>query len=351
MFGLKAKGKPLLEKTDQHQLSEYITAVAWSSKGILGASSAAGEVLLWKAGEATEILQKSDQSIDCLEFSQDGQFLAASGQDGKVRVWDEKAKLILTLDNCPKWVDQLSWCPNSHLLAFSLSRYVQIWDASTQELLTTLNFADSSVLGLSWHPSGKYLAVCGNLGAKIWDCQDWDNDPYMLETPAASTAIAWSLDGRYLASGNLDLTTTVIEWNQPGNPWVMQGFPGKISHIAWSQSLNGNNPLLATSSAEGIVVWKKKAKNEQGWSPKLLDIHEGKVQGIAFQPQSLLLASIGDDGWLCLWQQAKQLQQVLQEPQDRFSCVAWNPQGDLLATGSQDGGLTIWSKASRAQGF
>ena len=48
MFGVGVKGKVLFQHQWRENLSEYITAVAWSPDGFLAASSAAGEVVLWQ---------------------------------------------------------------------------------------------------------------------------------------------------------------------------------------------------------------------------------------------------------------------------------------------------------------
>ena len=48
MFGVGTKSKVLFQQNWQGSLSEYVTAVAWSADGLLAASSAAGEVVLWQ---------------------------------------------------------------------------------------------------------------------------------------------------------------------------------------------------------------------------------------------------------------------------------------------------------------
>lgn len=332
-------------------LSEYITAITWSSQGILAASSAAGEVVLWQNDSLTFLLPSNPQSqaIDCLDFSPDGKFLAAGGQDGKVRIWqihqETKTELITTLENAPKWVDKLSWSPISNQLAFSLGRYVQIWDAKVQSIVTTLAFEASSVLEMSWRSNGDRLAIAGDRGAKVWNAKDWDEDPYIVDLPAASIAIAWSSNGRYLASGNLDYTIAVLDWGNP-HPWLMRGFPGKIRHLAWSNSFSSNTPLLAASSVEGVVVWMKEKNDREGWNARVLDLHNGIVRGLAFQPNSLLLASAGDDGCLYLWEKAKRVGQILNGAEG-FSCLAWHPSGEQLAAGGQQGELLVWQKYSK----
>jgi WD40 repeat protein len=358
MFGVGTRGKVLFQPKWQGNLSEYVTAVAWSPDGILAASSAAGEVVLWQDDNLLTLLPVGLASIDCLAFSADGKFLAAGGQDGKVRVWEissdslveDRANLIATLDNAPKWIDKLSWNPNCHQLAFSLGRYVQIWDADTQTIVTTLPFTNSSVLDLAWQPNGANIAIAGDGGVKIWDTNNWDDDPYLIEMPSASIVTAWSSDSKYIASGNLDNTITVLEYGS-SHPWVIRGFPGKISNLTWSQPLSNNTPLLAASSVEGIAVWKKAAKDEDGWNADVLTLHDGKIQALEFQPNSLLLASAADDGWLVLWTKAKQVGQILEGGKHSFSCLAWDRNGQQLAAGSQNGELLVWLESKRGKGF
>jgi WD40 repeat protein len=59
------------------------------------------------------------------------------------------------------------------------------------------------------------------------------------------------------------------------------------------------------------------------------------INAIAFAPNSLLLASAATDGWLCLWNKAKQVYQILTGVTDGFSTLAWHPQGKFLAAGGE----------------
>ncbi|MGK7875918.1 MAG: WD40 repeat domain-containing protein [Xenococcaceae cyanobacterium] len=331
----------------QGTLSDYVRAIAWSPNSrILAASSAAGEVALWESDQLSLLQQGDNQSVDCLSFSHDGQFLAVGGQNGSVKIWHlqpEKIQLVSTLENAPAWVDQIGWSPVEHLLAFGVGRQVQLWYAETGEVSKTLDFEASSVLGIAWHPQGKFLAVCGHGGVKVWNREDWDADPYLLEVPGASIGAAWSADGKYLASGNLDRTISLLEWNNPP-PWLMQGFPGKVSKIAWSDSLTKNgSPLLASACMEGIAIWEREPLTGENWQNYVLEKHEGFIQAIAFQPGSFLLASAADDGRVYLWHQAKQVSQTLKGANRGFSCLAWNFHGQQLAAGGQSGELLIWA--------
>lgn len=357
MFGVKAKTQGDFQPHWQGTLSDYVTALSWSPNGqILAASSAAGEVTILSlaTSQITVLQAERARSTNCLSFSHDGQFLAAAGQNGQVKIWriqPDSAELISTLENGRDWVDRMAWSPTQNQLAFSLGRFVQVWDSATHDIATTLNFDSSSVLDLVWHPDGKRLTIAGYQGIKIWRSDDWDDDPYLLQLDSASVAIAWSLDGKYIASGNMDRTLTVLEWENP-SPWVMRGFPGKVSHLAWSSATTKLGvPLLASTSVEGLVIWEKQEDERVGWDGRVLEQHENVLQSIQFQPNTLLLASAADDGWVCLWNQAKQLAQILDGAPRGFSGLSWHPQGQYLAAGGQNGELLIWSKVMRGQGF
>jgi len=332
------------EKAYSGTLSDYVTAIAWSPTGTdLAVTSAAGEVVLWQDGNLTTLQTGKSESVDCVAFSHNGQLLAVGGQDGQVKIWRDN-ELIATLENSPAWVDKLAWSPHRNWLAVGLGRKVLVWDADTRETIVQLNFEASSVFGIDWRCDGQYLAIGGYRGVKVWNCQAWNDKPYILDIPTATLAIAWSPEGKFLAAGNLDQTLVVVEWNNP-EPWVMRGFPGKIRQLAWSQPASSQGaPLLASCSVDGVIVWEKQTDDSLGWEARVLTNHVDVIHAIGFAPKSFLLASAGADGWICLWQDASQVSQILTGVSSGFSCLAWHPQGRILATGGDNGELIIWSK-------
>jgi len=334
-------------------LQEYITALAYSPDGtFLATGTAGGELILYRQQESIKLLGITEQSLDCLAFSPDGNYLAAAGQDGHLRVWQmTDQQLIIDLDQSPRWIEHLDWSRDGKSLAFSNGRYVQVWDVAADQVITTLNFGESSVLGIAWHPTADLLAIAGYQGVKIWQATDWDEDPYHLNIPSATQVIRWSAEGKYLAAGNFDQTLVVLEWGNE-NPWVMQGFPGKVRSIDWSP-INAKNdaPLITCASAEGIIVWEKESGKQTGWSGRVLEGHLAKVTNVAFQPHTTLLASGGADGQVCIWNKAHKLGQSLPGGKLEISCLAWHPQGTEIAAGTDEGQLLIWNQTTEGQGF
>ncbi len=352
MFSLK--NTISFDPHSSEKLSEYVTDLKWSKEGYLAASSARGEVLVYN-GHANLILSPTDtqgQPIDCLGFSRDGQFLATGGQDGKVRIWQiiPQLSLVHNLELGNYWIEHLAWHPSQNYLAVSLGRYVQVWDGVSGEILFTLAFESSSVLDLAWHPQENQLAVAGNGGIKVWNLENPEDDPLLLETLAAATRITFSPDGEYLAAACLDYTVLVWRWGNQA-PWRMTGFGRKVRHLAWSSQKSKYAPILAVSSYRDIFVWKKEATDEEGWISRGLSLHHGIVVDLQFHPHSLLLASVGEEGALLLWNKGQKLAQRLTSVSDGFSCLNWHPSGEKLATGGEDGEVIIWLKSSRGKGF
>ena len=338
--------KKQLKLTEKHQLSEYITDLAWSSAGNLAIITAAGEVAIWREKNLNLLTSPDSYGLSCVGFSHDGQYLAVAGQKGEVQIWQDAEKYfkqVAALNHQKAWIDSLAWHPTENFLAFAVNRQILIWNANIQTIITTLDFADSSVFNLAWHPQGNLLAASGHGGVKIWHSGDWMKKPVLLQVPGASLDCAWSSDGTYLASGNLDRTISLLHWEHPP-PWLMQGFPEKVSQVTWSK--DNVQPLLAAACQEGISIWQYE---QNKWRSYILQ-HDKTVKAIAFAPNSSLLASAGDDGYIKLWQ-GKKTTQSLHKANNGFSCLAWHPQGKYLAAGGQNGELIIWQQSTSGKGF
>jgi WD40 repeat protein len=359
MLGLKSTARQTWKKSWQHQLTEYVTQITWSPDGeMLAACSAAGEIIVQVFSDNLALsplyLATAGALIEQLAFSADGRFLASGDQAGQVCIWERQKHQLLplmTIDRSGCWIEQLRWHPTEPLLAFNIKHTVEVLQVTTQSLVAKLDFENSSVLCLAWHPINGLLMVGGYQSIKIWDSYNWQSEPVIVSIASASLTIACSPDGQYLASGNLDRTITILEMaNANPNPWMMSGFPGKISHLAWSSILpTATDALLASASAEGIVIWQRNALF--GWKEHILDHHEQAVKAIAFQPQRQQLASAGSDGALNIWDDDKNLACTLTDAREGFSCLDWHPWQQSLAAGGSQGELFVWSQILSGRGF
>jgi WD40 repeat protein len=326
----------------QGQLSEYITALAFSPLDRFWAgSSAAGEIVtIDRSGEIAHLQSADGRAIADLKYSDDGRWLAAGGEAGVVKFWslDNQPQLTGTV-SVPSWVEGMTWHPMTPQIAVSSGNHIGIWDAPTQAKIAHLIFAPSSVFDLAWHPSGEYLAVAGYRGVQIWAQDDWTTPLVTLPVATASIKIGWSVEGSYLAAANLDRTISIWDLEQPEDPWIFQGCPGKIRQLVWSQA--NLQPFLAVATGTEMALWEFSNAN---WTGKLLSGHEDAVTAIAIHPHYPLIASAARDGEICLWGTDGSVIQVLEvpEPIGRFTNLGWNATGSLLVAGDENGRLVIF---------
>ncbi|KPQ31470.1 MAG: WD40 repeat [Phormidesmis priestleyi Ana] len=349
--------KPLLDLTIDRSLSEYITALVWASVGnTLAIASAAGEVVLWQDFQETILKEASGTSVDVLGFSGDGQWLAAAGQKGKVTVWrlsSHSPEPVNTWIWGSAWIDRLQWHPHQPWLACNCGKAVHIWDVDLDKTVATLELP-ATVQDLGWSPDGHHLAVSARQRVHIWETSRWRSPQHEWEMMAASQNLQWSTDGAYLASANQDNSVGVLTWdnvpalkhesttNSADLPALLRGFPGKVRQLAWADISDSNrSPILATATRDLVAMWI--LIPDEGWQSWLLDLHQGTVLDVAFQPQTCLLASLSDRGWILLWQAAVEPVQILEGATEGFSCMAWHPTGEYLAAGGQRGEVLVWT--------
>lgn len=348
--------KSIVELSAKETLSDYVTAIAWSPVGnLLAVASGAGEVCLLKDFVGLSLCPPTGQSVDALAFSWDGKWLASGGQDGNITLWQmepDVPKIADTLECGSTWVDRLDWNPTCNYLAFNRGKTVQIWDADRAEEVTRL-VGVASPQDIRWSPDGKHLAIAVKSNIHIWNAHNWNERLYQWELASPASAIAWSSDAAYLASAIHDLSVGVLDWSkaqhlqrEPFNedelPALLCGFPGKVRKLAWADLPPSADlpPILAVATRELVTMWMQ---SPQGWESWVLDLHGGKVLDVAFQPQSGLLASVSEDGWIILWQAALEATQILEGAEEGFSGLAWHPTGRHLAAGGQRGELLVWS--------
>ncbi len=76
--------------------------------------------------------------------------------------------------------------------------------------------------------------------------------------------------------------------------------------------------------------------------------HNGFVLDLAFSPAEAVLASIGSEGTLRLWDYTKGEELVaLQGPEDQIWALAFSPDGRTLATVEQTGRVVLWDARAR----
>ena len=118
------------------------------------------------------ILQGHQAAIWGVAISPDSQYIASSGRDGKLLLWNREGKLIRSFDGGKIGLTRVAFSPNGQLIAAAgLDNTVKIWSINGR-LLATLNGHTAGVLSVAFSPDGKTLASSGyDQTAITWNLQ------------------------------------------------------------------------------------------------------------------------------------------------------------------------------------
>ena len=175
------------------------------------------------------------KAIWATEFSKDGKYLAAAGQDKKLRVWkviasaeDRDAvgpqrgsengtedgvrlnapvfqpKMIREYDGHTSSILDLSWSKNNFLLSSSMDKTVRLYHISRAECLCAFKHNDF-VTSIQFHPRDDRFFLAGSLDSKVrlWSIPD-KSVAFMAQAPDMVTAVAFTPDGKTAIAGCLN---------------------------------------------------------------------------------------------------------------------------------------------------
>jgi WD40 repeat protein len=177
----------------------------------------------------------TNRAIWAMEFSKDGKYLAAAGQDKKVRVWQVisspedreaeekdfnasseggekmklnapvfKTKLLREYEGHTSSILDLSWSKNNFLLSSSMDKTVRLYHVSRTECLCAFKHNDF-VTSVQFHPRDDRFFLAGSLDSKLrlWSIPD-KSVAFWAQVPDMVTAVAFTPDGKTAIAGCLN---------------------------------------------------------------------------------------------------------------------------------------------------
>ncbi|KAF2632894.1 WD40 repeat-like protein [Macroventuria anomochaeta] len=236
------------------------------------------------------------------EFSKDGKYLAAGGQDRVIRVWavlsnaeerrahekDEsdpagqakhlsapvfQQKPYREYNGHAATILDLSWSKNNFLLSSSMDKTVRLWHISRDENLCTFKHSDF-VPSIQFHPMDDRFFLAGSLDSKLrlWSIPD-KSVAYSASVPDMITAVTFSPDGKTCIAGTLGglcnfYDTEGLKWQAQLHVKSTRGQNAKGSKITGLQatywppgSEAGEVKLLVSSNDSRLRVYNMKDKS------------------------------------------------------------------------------------------
>ena len=155
-------------------------------------------------------------SVSFVAFSNDGNFIASGGLDGKVYIFDMQGSTICGLEG-PSEVTWLTWHPRGSIVAAgSEDGTVWMWNAQNGQCMNVFTGHSDSISCVLFSPDGKILVSSSTDGSLIvWDpktavaIKKWNSsDARFHQAPV--TAFAVSGDSQTIISGGQDGTVLLL---------------------------------------------------------------------------------------------------------------------------------------------
>lgn len=288
-------------------------------------------------------------AVASVAFSPNGRILASAGADGVVRLWQlpegkEKASLKVDTQGAPLRVNSVAFAPDGKLLASAGSDgVIRLWDPTAAKLVRDIPGRKGPIHCVAFSPDGKWIASAGmERIVRLWDAASGQPVHGGLTGHSGRVqGIAFGADGQTIASTTSDGIMRIFELDPPTLRATLRNWT-QIGPIACAP--NDEMVAVGLGYAGGITLMARDASGQL--QRHILGGHEHGTNALAFSADSKILASVGKDGRIKLWDMdAKRPLGEAPAHQPTALTVAFSPDCQQLATAGDDRMVRLWTVA------
>jgi WD40 repeat protein len=346
-----------LQKTISNLSNAYLSHPKFSpdsSKIAMYASN--GEFRIFDiASEAVQTISQPTQ-VNGLSWSPDGTKFASVDTTHKLTIWDLATGLSTMILQNPNadlsrqsYDAQVAWSSDGTKVVSNDNDLVQIWDATTGQLIRVIKYVDSTphssnAYGLALSPSGNYVASASrDQKVIIRNSSNGEAIDRFSAHDDSVYSITWKPDESQFATASKDGTIKIWTPKTITEPAklerVLSGHTYTVRSLAW----NPNGSSLASASWDGTVkLWNP----ETGFETATLSDHTDFVNAVAWNKDGTKLASASSDKTIKLWNSDGTPINTLSGHTDSVLAVAWSPDGTKIASGGADKTVRIWDSST-----
>lgn len=315
------------------QYDAYVTAALFGKAGKAVFALGDGTVRF----ESGETIEAHDGAILCACAHPSGEGVITGGDDGRV-VWSRAAGAEEIAKIPGRWIDAVAASAESKLIAFGAGRELHVRDAADPKFSRVFTH-EKSVADVAFDPKGRRIAAATYNGAWLWYARIAEQKPYILKWAGSHVGLAWSADGKFLMSAMQE--NQLHGWRVADDKNLkMGGYPAKVKSMAFL----AKGQLLATSGANGVVVWPfAGATGPMGKQAAEIGFDESAmVVRVAGTPGGQMVAAGLDDGrvWVCDLT-AQGITPLKAEKGAAITSLAMTPDGKRVAWGDEEGGAGV----------
>ncbi|KAJ4148354.1 hypothetical protein LMH87_002829 [Akanthomyces muscarius] len=273
--------------------------------------------------------------VACMDFSDDGQLVAAGTSESYIRVWSLDGKALSSMNahekdskfNSRKLIghsgpvydvsfsDSAAGAPHrlfgdegqpgakidtkpKLLLSCSADGQVRLWSLESWTCLAVYKSHDGPVFRAQWGPHGHYFLSGGyDKTLRLWMQDHASPQRLFVGHDTSISALTWHPNGMYAFSASDETDKSIRMWSVVTGACV-RVFPGHTDYIS-ALECAPNGKLLASADIAGNIFFWDIAK---GTRIKRSRGHgKGGIWSLSFSVESNVLASGGQDGTVRLW--------------------------------------------------
>jgi len=323
-------------------VEDYAIAGVWASEGeAFVVCDAAGGVFAFEGRSGAELWAHRgihEGGVLSMAIHPDSTVVTTAGQDGRILFWNAKdGEVSQTVELGTGWIENLEWSSDGNFLAASNSRRVYVYTAEGKELWRSEDHP-STVSAVAWSKSQELATACYGQVAFFDAASGQLNQK--LEWQGSLVSMALSPDGDIVACGSQD--NSVHFWRRStAQDSMMAGYPGKPSALAFDDT----GTLLATGGGEIVTVWSFEGDGPEDTTPGQLEFHLQSIASLKFSPHTRRLASGSRDGEVVVWDLGSDGHGKAVGAAnlgERVAGMAWRPDGRSLTALDASGGVTSW---------
>ncbi|WP_292062313.1 WD40 repeat domain-containing protein [Brevundimonas sp. UBA7664] len=287
--------------------------------------------------EGGEFSAAHDGAILCAVVHPSGDGVVTGGDDGRL-IWHRRGEAGVLATARGQWIDAVGASAESGLIAFSAGKTLTVIDAKDAGFRRDF-VHERTVSGVAFEPKGRRIATSTYGGAALWFARIAEQKPTFLKWAGSHTAVTFSPDGAFVVTAMQD--AQLHGWRLKDQKNLrMGGYPSKVR----AMSFLSNGQLLATSGAQGAVLWPFVGSNgPMGREATEIGFDEGSlVNLVASRPKHGLLAAGLNDGRVWLADPAGQgLNFLKAEKGAPITALAMSADATRVAWADEDGNAGV----------
>ncbi|MET4630909.1 WD40 repeat protein [Bradyrhizobium sp. I1.8.5] len=318
--------------------------------GLIASGSPDGYIKFWNPARPDLIFEPFNlgERVRALAFGDDGQSIAALGEDGKLAVWNFMKGSI-------------SWTPADRvsgggtvtlgsscgcLVVGTTSGDLFVWSLDRKDPLVVHGSSGQMLKGV-FGQDGQFLFVTDDSRVWLTSAPTWQTPLNIGQHDRLVTALVVSMNQRWAATTSMDGTAWVWDLRKR-QPWkrIRLGGAGLSS-----ASLSPDGDRIALGSGDGAVaVWDVGDANSEPSEVYAMRGHTGAVLDLVFTADGMWLASASSDLTVRIWQCRPPRRPSVAQAHQATTFHAVSNNGRYLVSGGADKKIQIWIGAEWSPG-